>query len=191
MGLIQIRDAALASNFQSKRELDEWLQRAVGDARQLLDQAWYHVVAALDICPLQGRVYLYASDLAFLRGVPTQGSQELMSLAAKVRPYDAAVLFTIGREAALAHDPETAMEQWRKSFHFSREYRDAIIKSIAGQLSAPVFVNHFEPDEEDLESLLRFYRNKQMLQHARIVGPLVAEHLEKRAARQIGRCRRQ
>ncbi|MEM7315838.1 MAG: hypothetical protein AAF497_22110, partial [Planctomycetota bacterium] len=138
------------------------------------------------ICPLVGSAYLQQADLAFLRGVDTDGSKLLIAAAAKVRPNDARVLFTVGREAALIGDVPTALTHWKRSFHLSHQYRDAIIATLAGQMNAPLFIQHFEPDQAGLESMFRFYRTNQLSQPAAIVAPYVTRNLEQQAANLSG-----
>ena len=75
MDLSQIRDAAVASEFPSRAALDQWLARAVGPHRALLDKALYHTGRALQLCPLQGQGYLYLADLCFLQGSPAAASE--------------------------------------------------------------------------------------------------------------------
>ena len=186
MGLPQIRDAAVASRFSSRQDLDEWLARAVGEPREWLSRALHHVTQSLRICPLQGRSYLYASDLAFLRGIGTEGSRELIRAAARVRPHDASVLFTIGREIVFSGNVEGALGYWKKSFHLSREYREAIINTLAGQMPAPLFVDYFEPDQEGIESLLRFYRDHQLTAEAQVVAPIVLSNLAEQSQHKSG-----
>src|SRR5690606_23882057 len=54
MTLTQIRDAAIASQFPSREELDRWPSAAIGPNRDYLDRAWRHARRRLELCPLQG-----------------------------------------------------------------------------------------------------------------------------------------
>ena len=68
MDVRQIRDAALASHFQSRAELDLWLSRAFGSRRSHLDAALRCALRALTSCPLKGEAYVYLAELSFLDG---------------------------------------------------------------------------------------------------------------------------
>ncbi len=186
MDLSQIRDAAVASKFDSRESLDQWLQAAVGDRRWLLDKARYHALRALDICPLEGRDYLNLAELGFLDGLTESGSSELVQAAVRVKPYDGAVLFAVGRQAALTGDTESALTSWRKSFQFSREYRLAIMNALAPIIPPEFFVNQFEPDAEGLQQLFSLYRSRDMRDQARTVAPLVLQHLAESAEEHSG-----
>ncbi len=186
MSLAMIRDAALASNFESLDAQNAWLEKAIGPSRHLLDRAGYHAARSLQVCPAQGRSYLQLGKVAFLKGVPNEGVSELENAAMQVRPYDGAVLFAIGARAALNGDAETALTYYRKSFDLSRSHRTAIISTLAGSMPAPFFVNHFEPDEENMEMLLDFYRKVGQMNKAQIVGPVVVNNLAVRAQSRSG-----
>ena len=181
MGLTQIRNAAIASKFKSRRELDGWLERAIGEPRKLLDESLRHSFESSRVCPLIGSSYLHQADLAFLHGVDKEGSKLLIAAAAKVRPHDARVLFTVGREAALMGDVATSLKYWKRSFHLSHQYRDAIVNALARGMGAPLFIQHFEPDQAGLESLFRYYRNDNASDQARVVAPFVIRNLEQKA----------
>ena len=186
MSLAMIRDAALASKFESLDAQNQWLDKAIGPSRRLLDLAGYHASRSLQVCPVQGRSYLQLGKVAFLKGVPNEAVGVLESAAIQVRPYDGAVLFAIGARAALNGDVETALMFYRKSFDLSRSHRAAIISTLAGSMPAPFFVNHFEPDEASMELLLDYYRKSNQMGKARIVGPVVVNNLAVRAQSRSG-----
>ena len=68
MGLSQICDAALASQFPTRESQDAWLDVAVGPPRRYLDAALAHCRHAVRLCPLQGEGYAYLAELSFLDG---------------------------------------------------------------------------------------------------------------------------
>ena len=177
MSLDMIRDAALSSQFPTIEAQDQWLANAIGPSRRLLDQAGYYATRSLQICPVQGRSYLQLGQVAFLKGVPSEGVSDLEEAALTARPYDGAVLFTVGARAALNGDVTTALKYYRKSFHLSHDHRSAIISMLAGNMPAAFFVNHFEPDPDNLELLLAFYRKVGQMDKAQVVGPVVVNNL--------------
>ena len=67
MDLAQIRDAAIASRFESRAALDEWLDRAFGPRRKHLGAALWHAHRAAALCPVQGEAYLYLAEGPHLR----------------------------------------------------------------------------------------------------------------------------
>ena len=154
MSLAAIRDAALTSGFSSRRELEEWLERAIGNNRQYLDQAWHYALRALYLCPYQGDLYIHLADLSFLHGVAANTKQSFINQALKVRPNSGAVLFSAGQEAALAGDLARTFDYWKRSFHQGPEQQQAIIKLLGNQLPVDVLLTHLEPD---LDGLAKFY----------------------------------
>ena len=132
MGLVQIRDAAVASQFTTVAALHEWLHVALGDNHHLLTAALRHVRCSLAaLSAARSRVSCTGRNWRFWRIPDTRPLTQLLDQAAKVRPYDAAILFAQGKELALQGDTEGALEFWKRSFHQSAEYRDAIIQVLS------------------------------------------------------------
>ena len=86
MEINQIRDAAVASDFQSPDELRAWLQRAFGQSTQLLYRALAHAHRAVELCPLEGESYLYLADLCFLDGGSYPAAQAYVDQGLRVHP---------------------------------------------------------------------------------------------------------
>ena len=119
MGIGQIRDAAIASQFPSKEAMNEWLARAIGGNQELLYRALWHAQQAVARCPLQGEAYLFLAELIFLEGKDQSAKSALVNQAIRVRPFDGKVLLMAGKEAAVAGEVETAVAHWKKSFKYS------------------------------------------------------------------------
>ncbi len=182
MNLAQIRDAALASQFPSREAQDRWLRLAIGQNRKYLDQALVHTHRALRLCPLQGQGYIYLAELAFLEGKPSRARSQYVGQALKVRPYQGAVLFAAGREAALAGQLPLAVDLWKRAFHQDPDQREAIIALLAPQMPASFFVSQFQPDLRGMHKLFDRYRGLARHDQARVVGDSFVAMLE-RAAR--------
>ncbi len=181
MGLAQIRDAAIASQFPSRQALDGWLTAALGDNRLLLDEALQYARAGVSGSPLLGKGYVYLSQLAFLEGISAAGTEQLLHQAYRVRPFDGAVLFAIGQDAALQGNVEKALSFWKRSFHQDVEFRDAIINNLAVGMPAAVFLQQFEPDEAALKSLLHCYTAANQHENACVVAGFLADYAAARA----------
>ena len=67
MMLDQIRDAAVASEFDSVAALNEWLDAVTGPNRKYLKAAQYFARRCVRDCPLEGRGYILLARLDFLR----------------------------------------------------------------------------------------------------------------------------
>ncbi len=158
MPLMQIRDAAWASKFESTEALQKWLDRAIGENRKYLDAAFKHTRRALRLCPLQGRGYLYLAELDFLDGAGPDTPQEYVRQAQIVRPYSPQVLFAAGREAWLTGKFELAVANWNAAFHRDGTYQRRIIDLLAPHVSAPAFIKTFEPDPTALRLLALRYK---------------------------------
>jgi len=165
MSLGQIGDAVVQSEFPSRRALDEWLSRAVGDHAAYLDLAMQHTRKGLALSPLLGEGYLYLGDLCFLEGVGAPAKAAYLDQAMKVRPFDGTVLFHAGTVAWLNGDPEQWLLCWQRSFHSGPMYQRQMIEQYAGhaqpeylQEEIRFFLEVFQPDLVALRYLDHRYR---------------------------------
>jgi hypothetical protein len=163
MPLAAVRDAAIQSQFASRAQLIQWLQRAVGPHCQQLEQARMDVRQALSLCPLYGEAYLYLGDLCFLEGTNSAAKSQYLAQALAVRPYDGEVQFEAGKECFLQGQSDEAIEHWRLAYHSGEEYKARLIElftnELASQVSISFFLEHFQPDLDGLRQLQAHYRN--------------------------------
>ena len=169
MSLNQIRDAVIQSRSESvppeqrlssRKALEEWLSRAIGDHYRYLDLALQHSRDALKLCPLLGEGYLFLSELCFLEGGQTSSKTAYVAQALKVRPFDGTVLFHAGNEAVLAGNPEEGLAYWRKSFAAGLVHQKQIVDWLVGRIQpgdleeeTRFFIETFQPDLEGLRLL--------------------------------------
>jgi O-antigen ligase/tetratricopeptide (TPR) repeat protein len=160
MSLRNIRDAAVQSRFTTREALQAWLQVAVGEHTQYLDEAAGHAEAAVRTCPLLARSYLHLAELAFLEPGREHAPAALVEQAVRLRPMDGEVLYSAAIEAWLAGDGDRWLELARRAFHCGPVYQRRIIHDLvahahAGQLSATIdlVVRHFDADIAGLRTL--------------------------------------
>ena len=165
MPLSQIREAAIASNFDSSKALDEWLSRAVGPHYRYLYLSRQHAREGLALCPLHGEGYMYIGELDFLEGTGNSDRTKYIDQAIKVRPFDGTVLFHVGQATVLAGDMEGGMEYWRRSYECGRAYQRQVILWLAGRImpesldvDASLMIEAFEPDLYGLRYMYNRYR---------------------------------
>jgi O-antigen ligase len=158
MTLEQFRDAAAASQFESPAALNEWLLRAIGKNRKLLDVALRHTKRSLALCPLQGDAYVYLAKLGFLEGADPEITSAYLEQALKVRPHDGRVLYAVGKEVFLRGDLDRALGLWQRSFKCERDDQLRILDLLSGRVPAAFILEKFEPDAEMLGFLVEKYR---------------------------------
>ncbi len=153
--LNQLRDAAIAGDFESPEELREWLERSCGDHIKYAYSAEQHVRRAIQLNPLDAHAYLYLSELAFLSGAPDGFERACVAQSLTLRPYDANILFAAGRDARLDGDVEKWIELWKQAFHRDASVQSQIMRQLAEWTPAPVEIiaQVFEPDVAALERL--------------------------------------
>jgi O-antigen ligase/tetratricopeptide (TPR) repeat protein len=154
----QVREAVLASRFESFQAMDEWLTRAFGERHKNLYAAWQHALKAVTLCPLQGDAYLYLGELSFLQGPNSPPKEAFMSQALRVRPYDGQTLLAAGQQAVLAGDIDKAIEFWKAAFKAGRKHRNRLLQFLAGQVPVAFILETFEPDPAAMRHLITLYK---------------------------------
>ena len=184
--LALIRDAALASEFESRAALNQWLDKAIGPHRLQLDRAHFYARRAVQLCPLQGEAYIYLAELSFLEGNSSAARKAYIDQALQVRPFDGTVLFAAGREAALAGDMSGALEYWKLAFRRGGKYQKSILELLGRKIPTPIILRIFDPEVEGLACMYHYYRRHEMLDQARVVSPPFLSALEARAEEEKG-----
>ncbi|MAT15900.1 MAG: hypothetical protein CMJ46_11605 [Planctomyces sp.] len=184
MSTSQIRDAVFASEFETKQELYEWLERAFGSNAQYLYAAHAHTKTAVRLCPLQGDAYLQLAKLAFLDGAGADSEEVCLQQAEQVRPYDADVIFERGRFEWSAGKYDDALTHWKSAFHQEIRTQKRVIRLLAGAVDPPKFVEFFEPDWPALRRIVKQYRLTGNEAALEAVLPLYAERAIKEAGRE-------
>ncbi|MEQ9411604.1 MAG: O-antigen ligase family protein [Fuerstiella sp.] len=157
MPLNMIRDAALASGFESSQEVQAWVRKACGSKTELVLLADRLARASLRDCPVQGHAYLSLVETQFLNDPRDTLHQPLIDQAMLVRGHDPRVRFVAGREAIMSGDQQTAMQLWQSVFHSTQHFRLNILQLIAAQVPVEFFLHQFQPNAEELKDLLNVY----------------------------------
>jgi hypothetical protein len=152
MTVEQLRDAAIASEFESPEARDEWLERVLGKKRKLLELAFQQTLASLRLCPLQGDGYVLRAKLGFLGDTQADAEPDLKQ-AALVRPYDGDTLFSIGEEAFLKGDEEGTLDLWTRAFRVPGPHREKIIEFLVGHVKIEFILDEFKPDLDALQAI--------------------------------------
>lgn len=164
MPLNQLRDAALASEFESPQEQREWLERATGGNIKYAFAALHHARRAVQLNPLEARAWLHLTELAFLDGGPADLSERILEQSLTLRPYDAQVLFVAGRDAYLRGNPQRWLELWKQAFHRDVSVQRQIISQLSVFTETPVelLVQNFDPDLAALERMAEIIRRSDL-----------------------------
>ncbi len=181
MKLADLRDAALASHFESVDAMRQWLQRAVGPNLKYLDAAVSHSRQAVQLCPLQGQGYVQLAELLFLEDLDPKHPRALLTQAELVRPHSAQVQFVIGREALNDGRLDDALKSWKMAFHHQRSYREQILNLLVGTVPPNAILENLEPDLAALEQLEVRYRDQPSADHV-VIARAYAEMLKSDAS---------
>ena len=181
MTLAQIRDAALAANFSTKQEMNQWVTKAVGRNRGLLDRVLFHARRGVRLGPLQGRGYLYLAEVAFLDPSLHVTSYELLRQAHVVRPFDPSVQFAFGRQKLLRGDVPGAMALWKEAFRRGPSVRQRVIAAVGAQATPRELIEVFQPDLHGLRDMFEYYRRQERPRQLQEIGLEYVTQLEKQA----------
>ena len=169
MSAAQIQEAVIASEFASTKEMQVWLDRAIGENAQLLTRSLFHAKRALSLCPLQPSPYVHLADLGFLETPTASASSQYLAQARLVHPTNAYVRFASGRNAWLDGDPEQAIEHWKVSFRQSNHFRQRIVATMSENLSARFLLDNFDFDWRALGELKQHYQSLENEEQLRVV----------------------
>ena len=158
MSIDQIRDAAMASQFDSAQTLQKWLLQAFGENSRLLYRAYYHAREGLKLCPLRGEGYLYLANLCFLEGQSQNRIEAYVAQGLRVRPYDGGVLLEAGRQLLLLGQAEKALRLWQQVYRCQGLHQLKIARLLSRQMPIATFVEFFQPDWQTLRQVWQSYR---------------------------------
>ena len=186
MSLLQIQDAALASEWSSHDEMTEWLNRpgVLGENRKYLDAAYRQATHALSLCPLLAEGYLILGELAWMNEPSPKVEEELLVQALTARPFDAEVHYVVGRVLSLRGDEPAALEHWKQSFERSPRFRQQIAELLSQAWEAKRFVEVFNPDTEALTTVVAAYQSSPDVDGHRELTLQLAGGLQEQASTQ-------
>ncbi|QDS99812.1 O-antigen ligase family protein [Adhaeretor mobilis] len=154
-----IRDAAIASKFETQEALVTWLKLAVGENTRWLLRANAHIRYALRLNPLLGEGYLVLGQVCYLNGHGDEAVSALADQALRVRPYSGKVLYSVGRQELLSGNWDRTLELWTTAFAIAGPHQQHIITHLTAQLPAQIFCETFHPDWKSLSAVEKAYRN--------------------------------
>jgi len=186
MTLSQICDAAMASRFSSRPEMDAWLARALGENAQYLHAALWHTRRGLSLLPLQGEGYIFMSQLCFLEGGDAARRSQLLAQALRLRPHSESVLIAAAEEAWLRGDQQATLELGKRAFHLGGNYRPVLIQALAGQIPVAMLLTQLEPDLDDWGILASAYRKLENANELRVLSQYYANRAEQNPAEFVG-----
>ena len=157
MTSVEVRQAALASGFQSADQLRNWLHNAFGDNSALLYRAYYHAQKALQLSPLQGEGYVLLANLCFLDGHGLEAMDSYLRQAQAVRPHKGNVIYNIGLHRIHLGQYDAAVELWQSIYHDRGSHQQKITEFLAGHTPVVNFLQAFAPNWQTLRHVWRRY----------------------------------
>ncbi len=163
----QIRDAVKASQFESPKAMQEWLDRAVGKNVKLLRVAMKTFRKALQESPLRAHSYIQLAELGFLESASEETESAYLRQASILRPRHPDILLAVGREALLKGDLDQAMDSWRIAFENSHQMRGIIADLLASQVTPEFLLEKLKPSWLSIAFLARAFTKAEREEEAR------------------------
>ena len=158
-----------------------WLSKAFPQRRRHLDAALRHAYRSVTLCPLLGENYIFLGNLSFLAGPNLPARSVWVDQALRVRPFDGAVLFAAGQEAALAGNFNEAVRLWQASARAGPKHQNRLLKLLISRLPVAVVLDIVQPDLPGLRWLRRCCRELGRTEELPIVEERCAKAAEDKA----------
>lgn len=137
LSLLEIKDAARASGFETLQEQTAWVRKIAGANWKYLVAADRFAQRSLQASPLEATAYLILAQTAFLRDPTNELERRYIAQAVRLRPGDIEVRTAAGEQTLLDDNLPAALEHW--SFCYRHSPRDR-------QKIANMLVQVFEPE---------------------------------------------
>ncbi len=193
IGVRQVREVVLASQFGSADEMEAWLTGAFGDRRLHLTAALHHARRAVTLCPLLGEGYVRLTDLSFLEwpdsvtGSDSVDREAFFEQAFRVRPgIKGEVLLVAGQDAFLAGRPETAIRYWQQAAQTGPTYQYELVKLLTPRVPVEMVLEIVQPDVAMLEKIRAHYEELKQPRSLAVVDRQLAEKAEQEAQSSAG-----
>lgn len=166
MGLEAYAEAARLSDYQSSAEVQDWMQRGLGDSFFDLRASLFHAHRGVQLCPLQGEGYVFLAQLAFLVPEAKLDTATLLDQAVTVRPCSGEMLVLAASLYEQQGDVAKRDELLATAYRINTTMRRNILNGMAFRMRASEFVDRIKPDRAGLASLVNFHIAKTSMEQA-------------------------
>ena len=155
--LVQIRDAVIASGFDSSAALHEFLDRAFGSPIRLVRLADTMCRQTLRHCPLQADAWKLLISTNFIRDPQDRLQTRLMAQTMRLGRYNPSIRFAVGQALFLSGRSREALAQWNAVFHSTKAMRLQMCRVLGSKFSVESVLTSFQPNLEELEDVFTVY----------------------------------
>ncbi len=177
MTAMQLRCTVRSTEFESHRELAEWLVRAFGNHSADLYRAHRLAQKSLLGQPLKGESYAILSQVGFLLGMTEQTEDALLQQAMTIRPYEAFVHYQVGLTLASKGQFDAACQSLSQAFAIDARLRPTIVKELSLLIPADEFIRQLRPEADGLWLLFRAYESQGKVEDQRVVADWYSKHI--------------
>ncbi|MBL8809464.1 MAG: O-antigen ligase family protein [Planctomycetaceae bacterium] len=155
--LPHIRDAVLASQFESTEAMEEFLKKAFGPPVKLLSLSDQMSRRSLALCPLQDEPYKYLVSVGFVRDPQDRLNDRMMAQTLRLGQNSPSTRFAVGESLLLAGKLPEALRHWNVVFHSTSEMRKDICRRLGRKFAVDVVLMNFDPSVDELIDVVTVY----------------------------------
>lgn len=158
--LEDIRQAAIASQYEDRQALNDWLDipEVIGNGRKELHRAQVGYLKAMRLCPLEPRPYIETAKLSWLNLASAELEERLLQQALTVHPYEGQVWLEFAHALHEMGRTEEAIPSYQKAFAQDARCRNSVIADLAPVYPVVFLLESFEMDRPSLMTLRQVYK---------------------------------
>ncbi|MFO1004346.1 MAG: O-antigen ligase family protein [Planctomycetaceae bacterium] len=158
--LEDIRQAALASQYEDRQALNDWLDipEVMGEGRKDLHRAQVAYLRAMRLCPLEPRPYIETAKLGWLNLTSPELEERLLQQALTVHPYEGQAWLEYAHALHEVGRTEEAIPSYQKAFEKDARCRNSVIADLAPVYPVGFLLDSFEMDRPSLITLRQIYK---------------------------------
>lgn len=160
MSVSEIRNTVQSVEFESRREMLQWMAKAFGSRVEDLFRSLIAARASLSGQPLRASSYLVLHQLSFLIADNIEIQNQLMDQVLRVRPHDPAVRYAAGIADFEAGRLNDGASKLAFAFRNDRSLRQPILIQMMELIPIEEVVSLLEPD---IEGLLQIFATCKVL----------------------------
>ena len=155
----EIRQAALSSNYPTRKSLYAWLDNpeVMGENRRHLHRSQAASLRAMQLCPLEPRPYIDSAKLAWLSLAPAKMEDRLMKQALIVHPFEGLVQMEYAHFLNNQGRVDESIVYYQRAFEQNAKCRVAIVTDLSPHYPPSFFLSTFEMDRATLTVLRTVY----------------------------------
>lgn len=176
VSLAELRDTVRTTEFESHREVADWLSRAYGERSRDLYRAYLLARNGVQGQPLKHEGYVVMAKVGFLLGMNDTEESTLLQQALQVRPYDVTTLSQYGLSLIQQGQMDEGLSYMRIAFAREPRIRFQLVTQWAPLFSAEEFIEKMAPPADAAFYAFEQYRTGKRLRDQNVIAHWYAQN---------------